>query len=135
LVHATLDNREQRLSIAVFRPCAIKPVNATFQPPVGPLHGLLGIAIITGIGGAFIKCHDNIRPDYPMDIHHIFWSKMMLCAANMRTNYYSLFGNLSVFFHGKNLITATVGQNRPWPAVELMQAPRLLQDIQSRPQV
>ncbi len=102
---------------------------------MGKLHGFEGIVVIAGVGGAFVKGHDNVGADDALDIHDPLGAEHMFRPVDVRLENDALFLHFPAVGKRIHLVSAAVGKYGFLPAVEFMQSPGFAQNIQSRPEV
>ncbi len=92
---ALVDTKEYLTGIHRIRQL-IQPVqllDAPFQPPLSPFHGILHVLSGGRILHAFVKGHGNIRAKIGLNLHTLFRSHKDLVAIQMRGKRHALFGN------------------------------------------
>ena len=72
-------------------------------------HACPGIKMIAGIGGTFIKSHDDVSANDALNIDHIFRGKNVPAAINVALKVYTLFIYFSICRKGKDLVAAAIG--------------------------
>ncbi len=134
-VGTALYNREKSLAIPVYRFRAIKSLDTARQPAVGEFHRLFGVVPFAGVGCTLVECHDDIRSDHTLDVHHAFRGEGVFGAVDMALEGHTFFLDFAPVRERMYLVPAAVGQDRALPAVEFVQTARFLQHLQTGPEV
>jgi hypothetical protein len=134
-VGAALYDGEQRLGISVQPLRFIETVAAALEPAVGEAEGVLSVFVLAGVGRTLVEGHDDVRPNFPLDVHRPLRGENVLRAVNMRLECDALLLYLSLRSKGIHLVAAAVRQNGALPAIEFMQAARRFQHIHAGPKV
>ena len=109
--------------------------NAAVEPPVCQLHGLLRITVVAVAGGAFVEGHHDVGADDALYVHNVLGGEKVFAAVDMAAEGATLFFYFSIFCQREDLETTAVGEQRPLPAVELVQAAGLAQYVATRTEV
>ena len=134
-VGAALYNREKGLLITVHGVRIVKSFDAARQPAVGEFHRLFGIIPFAGVRRTLVESHNDIGANHTLYIHHTFRGKVVFGAIDMALKRDAFFFDLAPVRQRMHLVSAAIRQDRPLPAVELMQSACFLQHLQSGPQV
>ena len=94
-------------------------------------HRGFGVVVFRRSGRTFVEGHHDVGPDASLDVHHFFGRKQMSRAVDVRLERHAFLLHLADARERKHLKPATVGQNGPVPAVELVQAACRLKDVQT----
>ena len=139
LVHPALDDaHEQLLGLGVLAP----PAHAAVQPAVGPLHGAGGVVAVGVRGRALVEGQRDVRAQLRLDLHRGLGAHEALGAVEVGAKEHALLGYvehlalvvraaaLDLVGHRavaqrEDLKAARVGDDRPPPAHELVQAAHL----------
>ena len=128
LVDAALHDGEEALRITVFGLGLPEAGEATVEPMLGQAERAAGVVVVRVARAAFVEGHDDVRADRALEVHHFLGREEMLRAVDVRAEICALGVELAVLGEGEDLEAAAVGQDRPVPSVETMQAARLLKD-------
>ena len=75
-----------------------------------------------GKGGAFVQHHLDVGAQQALDFHRAFGREKFLRAVDMRLEAHALFGDLAQLRQRHHLEAAGIGEDRPLPAHEFVQA-------------
>ena len=95
---------------------------AALQPAGGALAAVLGVIVLGGVLHALIKGHGDGRAQICLDLHTLLRAHKDAVTIQMRGEGHALLGDLTQLCQTEHLKSAAVGQDRPVPAGELVQA-------------
>ena len=139
LEHPTLHDAEQR--IRVFQP--VECVAAAARPAQRQPHRVgrfaLGgwpgrLAAADHIRRALVEDHRDVRVQHALDAHRLLGRQQQLVAIDRRGEAHAVLGDLAQRAQREHLEAAGVGQDRPIPAHEAVQAAVLADHVQPWPQ-
>ena len=113
---------------------AVEPVARTLGPAHRQFHRLDRFVAAHAIGGAFVKRHDNVGAQKPLDFHRAFGRQHMFRPVEMALERHALFGDFAQRRQAHHLIPAAVGQYRAVPARKLVQPTQPRHTFRAGPQ-
>ena len=128
LVHPALHDAEQRIRIAFMRGFR------ALRPAQRQAHRLRRRLLVRRIRRAFVEDHHDVGIQHLLDAHGFFRRQETFVAVHRRLELHSLLGDLAQRAQAEHLKTAGIGQDRPIPAHEAMQAAMRRDHFQPRPQ-
>ena len=134
-IGTSLHDRKKRLAVTVLRPRRGIPLETTFEPPAGQIQRFGRIIVRSVPGRTFIERHHDIGPDTPLHVHHALRRKQVFRPVDVRTETAPFLGDFAALGQRKDLKTAAIGQYRPLPPAETVQAAGPFEDFGARPQV
>jgi hypothetical protein len=123
-IGSTLDDAKQGLVIRI-----LVRFDAAVQPARRPFKRLFDISLIRRPGRAFVKGHDDVRAEVILDFDRFFPASDVARTIDVRLEPDAFFCDVAPVRQGKNLETTTVGQNRPIPVHEPVQATGLTDNV------
>jgi len=106
------------------------------RAPAGrQLHALARARLLGRPGDAFVQLHDDVAAEQVgLDLHRAFGRQHMLAAVQMAGEGDGLFRDLADAAQAHDLEAAAVGEDRPVPAHEAVEAAQPLHPLGRRPQ-
>ena len=126
-IHPPLDDAEERLSLPAMG------ILAPSRPAGRHLHGSGHIPVFRRIRGTVIKTHDDVGAQGLLDGDGTLRGDDVIGAVIGGTESDPLFRYLPELPQAVDLETATVGQKRPIPVHEPVQAPKPLHQLMTGP--
>ena len=83
LIGTTLNDREQRLVVAVQGLGLVESLNAALQPSLSEAQAVLGIFVVALAWRALVERHHDIGANHTLGVHHVLRRKDMLRTINM----------------------------------------------------
>ena len=108
---------------------------AALKPAVGESERFPGVGIVSHAGGTFVESHHDVGADGALDIHDSLGGEEVSRAVDVRAEVGALFGEFALSRQGKDLKAAAVGEDRPLPAVELVETAGATDYFGAGPQV
>jgi len=108
---------------------------AALGPTQGQLHRSPRSLDVGWILGAFIESHDDVGPETDLNLHRFFGAKKVRGAVEVRAKCHAFFAHLAQLGEAENLKPAGVGQDRPIPGHETVQAAHLPNRLNAWPQI
>ncbi len=100
---------------------SVEAVAAALEPAVREAEGVFGVFVLAGVGRTFVKGHDDVRSNFPLDVHRPLRGENVAGAVNMRFEGDAFLLDFSLRSKRIDLIASTVGEDGALPAVEFMQ--------------
>ena len=126
---AALDDAEERMAglraerdLASLRPAQRKP------------HGALDLGLRRRQLHTFVELHLDVGAEQALDLHRALRRQMMPRAVDMGLKGHAAFVELAQLRERHDLKAAGIGEDRPWPVHELMQAAERGDALGARPQ-
>src|SRR5215471_8307248 len=92
-----------------------------FRPRQRPLHGPVGIEMAGRIGQAVVQNHDDVGAKRSLNVHRDLGTEEVTASVQMRLKTNPVLADVSQGTEAEDLVSATVGQNRPIPTHEPVQ--------------
>ena len=83
----------------------------------------------------FVEHHGDVRAELRLDVGRLFRRQQMRRAVEMRAETHALFVDRAARGKAEHLVAAAVGEDRPSPADEAVQAAAPRDEVVARPQV
>src|SRR5262249_38786761 len=96
----------------------LKILFAALRPAQGKLHGGPSALLVSGVFGAFVERHNNVRAEPDLSLRRAFRSQKMRGAVQVRAESHAFFIDFSQIAQAKYLESAGDGQHRPPPRHE-----------------
>ena len=129
-VQVALHNAEQR--VGVFQ--VVEGAARTLGPAQAHAHRLGGGGVVNLARRAFVEDHHDVRVQHLLDFHRLFRRQEQLVAVDRALEGNAFLGNLVHGAQAEYLEAAGVGEDGFVPADEVVQAAKLLDDLQARAQ-
>lgn len=107
----------------------------TCRPTQSHFHGGAQAAGVSRIFGALIESHDDVGAEANLNRHGTFRGKEMRRPVKMGTEGHALFCDFAEFAEAENLESPGIGENWPLPGHETVQAAKVSNLLDTRPQV
>src|SRR4249919_1049058 len=129
MMHATLDDAEQRRVVAFVR------APAAFGPAQAELHRCACDVFRRRIRRALVEDHDDVRLQHALDAHAFLGSEEHGRSIGRRGEGDAGLGDLPSMCQREHLEAARIGEDRAAPASESVQPSVRLDDVEARTQV
>ena len=103
-------------------------------PAAGDLQRTQCLFIGRRIWRAFVKCHDDIRIQCPLDEHGFHRTEEKTASVDVRSKFHPVRSDFAQIRQTENLKSAGIGQYRLVIGNEFVQTPGKIDDLQPRPQ-
>ena len=130
-IGAALNDGEERLTITVEGFRLVKTLHASLQPSLGKLQTISSILVVALAWRTLVEGHHDIGSDGTLGIHHILRREEVFRAINVTTELTTFVAEFADARERENLKTTRVSKDRAIPGVELMEATRLAENIES----
>ena len=124
---AALDDAEQRVRAI---PCAFRPCG----PAHRQFHRLPRFRLGRRIRRAFVEHHGDVGSEHLLDAHRLLGREEQAIAVERRGELHAFLGDLAQRAEAEDLEAARVGEDRPVPAHEAVQAAVPCDDFEPRAQ-
>src|SRR5262245_27538509 len=142
LEHPSLNDTELRLTrvggtnLGARRTPDVEELRAASRGPSDrAFHGVRGFIARRWIREALVEHHRNVGPEPRLNLHRILRRQHVQGTIQMRAKLCALFVDLPSSGEAEYLIPAAVGEDRMWPADELMQPTSAGDQLVARPQI
>ncbi len=127
-MHPALHDAEQRIGIAFMRALA------ALRPAQARAHRFARGPFIRRIRRALVEDHHDVGVEHLLDAHRFFRRQEALVAVDRRLELHPFLADLAQRAQAEHLKTARIGEYRPVPAHEAMQAAMRRDHLQPRAQ-
>src|SRR5215467_11098047 len=118
-----------RWELSVF----FSPSLASLRPARCQLDALRRVIVRARIRNAFIQHHCDIAAEFRLDFHCDLRRNERPAAVDVILEFDALFGDFAQFRERENLEPAAIRENGTIPAHEIVQAAKMFDDVESRP--
>ncbi len=109
------------------------PILASPRPPRRHLRTSRRVIALARIRRTFVEDHRDIAAESGLNFHRDLRRNKRRCSIDMILKTHSFLRDLSQFCQRKNLVTATVSQDRSVPAHEFVQPAEMFDHIEAGP--
>src|SRR5262249_58234433 len=109
------------------------PSLASLRPARCQLDALRRVIVRARIRNAFIQHHCDIAAEFRLDFHCDLRRNERPAAVDVILEFYALLSDLAQLRQRENLEPATIGENWPIPAHEIVQADKMCDDVEPGP--
>ena len=104
-----------------------------FRPARGHLSTFRCVIVLAWIGNAFIEHHRDVAAQRGLNFHCDFRRNECSSAVDVILERDAVLGDFAQLRERKNLEPAAIGENRAIPTHEVVQAAKMFDDVESRP--
>ena len=114
---------------------AMHVIAAAARPPGRAFQRVSGACVISGIFDALVEDHGDVRTERLLNLDGFFRREEMFRTVQVRTEHDAVIGDLAEIGEAENLKAAGIGEDRPRPGHETMQAAELANQLVARTQI
>ena len=109
------------------------PALHLFRPSRRQFSAFRRVVVLARIRNAFIEHHRDVAAERRLNFHCDLRRNERPGAVDVILEFHAVLGDFAQLHERENLIPAAVGENRPIPTHEIVQAAKMLDDVESRP--
>ena len=121
--------------IAVVRVGLVDAIDTATKPTLGKRQRLLRIVEVGVTGATFVEGHDDVRTDDSLDVHDSLGGEEVLRSVDMGAEGHAFVRDLTSVRQAEDLVATAIGEDGAVPAIEAVQASRLVERVETGAQV